>query len=104
MTTLVLQGCLVGLCATVLMGLVRLALGPSVPDRMVAFDLIAVSGVGLIAVISAFLETTVYLDLILVYSLLGFLGTVALTGFLHRALDRRESPEEEGKGKGESDD
>jgi len=55
---------------------------------MVAFDLIAVSGVGLIAMLSAMRSTTYYLELILVYSLLGFLGTVALTGFLYRARER----------------
>lgn len=85
---LVFQTCVVGLCVTVLLGFLRLARGPTVADRMVAFDLIAVSGVGLIAMLSAMRSTTFYLELILVYSLLGFLGTVALTGFLYRARER----------------
>jgi multisubunit Na+/H+ antiporter MnhF subunit len=82
--TLMFQACVMGLCLTVLLALYRLARGPTMADRMFAFDLVAVSGVGLIAVLSALRSTTFYLELILVYSLLGFLGTVALTLLLTR--------------------
>jgi len=85
---MVLPWCLVGLSATILLALVRLAMGPTVVDRMLAFDLIAVSGVGIIAVVSVMLATTAYLELILIYSLLGFVGTVALTTYLQRTRER----------------
>ncbi len=92
----VLQLCLGALGLTVLLGLVRAALGPTIVDRMIAFELVAVSGVGAIAILSVLWDTTVYLELILVYSLLGFLGTVALTRFLMRTLERRGGPPTEG--------
>lgn len=94
--------CLGVLGLTVLLGLVRLAKGPTVVDRMLAFDLIAVSGVGVIAIVSVLRETAAYFELILVYSLLGFLGTVALTRFLQRNLERRtrERPAREGGARG----
>lgn len=100
---LVFQGCVAGLCVTVLLGLYRMARGPTIVDRMVAFDLITVSGVGLIALLSALRSTTYYLELILVYSLLGFLGTVALTGLLDRTLEKRPSNRED-SGKGGEDE
>lgn len=96
---LVLVGCVAGLCVTVLLALYRLARGPTVVDRMVAFDLIVVSGVGLIAMLSAIWSTTYYLELILVYSLLGFLGTVTLMGLLERTMER--APKESGPRKKE---
>jgi len=93
--TLVFQACVAGLCVTVLLAMYRMARGPTVVDRMVAFELIAGSGVGLIAMLSALRSTTYYLELILVYSLLGFLGTVTLTGLLDRTRERRQPRGEE---------
>lgn len=86
-----LNVCVAGLGVVVLLSLVRLAKGPTVVDRMLAFDLIAVSGVALIAVVSVQRSTSLYLELILVYSLLGFLGTVALAGYLQRSQERERS-------------
>jgi multicomponent Na+:H+ antiporter subunit F len=101
--TWVLQTCVAGLCVTVLLALYRMARGPTVVDRMVAFDLIAVSGVALIAMLSALRSTTYYLELILVYSLLGFLGTVTLTGLLDRTLERRKPDGEQGEERGKDE-
>jgi multicomponent Na+:H+ antiporter subunit F len=89
MKPLVLDLCFVGLCATVLLALIRLARGPTVLDRMVALDLVIVAGVGMIAVITLRTGTPFFLELILAYSLVGFLTTVALTRYLERALPRR---------------
>lgn len=86
-----LQGCLAGLSLAILLGLIRLARGPTIVDRILAFDLVAVAGVGAIAVVSVLRATPVYLELIMVYSLLGFLGTVALTRYLQRTRERREN-------------
>ena len=84
----ILNLCLAGLAVAVLLGLWRVAVGPSVIDRMIGFDLVAVSGVGLVAVVSVVTRTTAFVDLIVVYSLVGFLGTVALTRLLLRTQER----------------
>lgn len=94
-----LQGCLVGLSFAILLGLIRLARGPTIVDRILAFDLVAVGGVGAIAVVSVLRATPVYLELIMVYSLLGFLGTVALTRYLQRTRERRENQASEEGGR-----
>jgi multicomponent Na+:H+ antiporter subunit F len=64
---------------------VRLYRGPDVPNRTVAFDLIALHAVGLIALWAIRIGSTPLLDITLVTAMLGFLGTVVLAHYLERA-------------------
>lgn len=95
MILLALQLCFVLLTLAVLLGLVRLVRGPTVLDRILAFDLIATSIVGMIALLSVKWRTPLYLELVLLFSLLGFVGTVAFVFHLHQTLPARP-PEPEG--------
>jgi len=61
---------------------VRLLRGPSLPDRVVALDLMSVLVVGLIAVHTVRTGQTVYLDVAIVLGLIAFLGTVAFARYL----------------------
>ncbi len=72
------------------LALVRLFRGPTVIDRLLAFDGIAICSVGIFALLSLWWETEMYIELILVYSLLGFVGTVAMVLYLHRTIRVRE--------------
>lgn len=67
----------------------RLARGPSLPDRVVALDLIAVITVGFIAAYAIEVRQRVLVDAALVVALIAFLGTVAFA----RYLERRERDE-----------
>lgn len=67
--------------------LVRLGRGPTIMDRILAFDTICVSIVGFMALVSARWRSALYLDLILVFTLLGFFSTVAFALYLHRSYD-----------------
>ncbi len=67
--------------------LIRLRRGPTIMDRILAFDTICVAIVGLMALVSVHWHTALYLDLILVFTLLGFFSTVAFALYLHRAYD-----------------
>lgn len=89
MIRLALQICFVVLTLAVLLGLVRLVKGPTVLDRILAFDLIATSIVGMIALLSVKWHTPLYLELVLLFSLLGFAGTVAFVFHLHQTLPAR---------------
>ncbi len=60
----------------------RLLKGPSIPDRAVAFDLIIVHLVGLITMYVVTTGALVLLDTLIVISVLGFLGTVAIARFI----------------------
>jgi multisubunit Na+/H+ antiporter MnhF subunit len=63
---------------------VRLYIGPDVPDRTVAFDLIATHAVGIFALYAIRSNARELLDDTLVIILLGFLGTVMLARYLER--------------------
>ena len=63
---------------------VRLARGPSLSDRVIALDLIAVLAVGLIAMVALEAGQPVFLDAAIVLALVAFLGTVAFARYLER--------------------
>ncbi|MHB1307292.1 MAG: monovalent cation/H+ antiporter complex subunit F [Limisphaerales bacterium] len=75
------------LTLAILLGLYRLARGPSVLDRVLAFDLINTCAVGMVVLLSIRWNTALYLELILVISLLGFLTTVAFVFYLHQTVE-----------------
>lgn len=60
----------------------RLVIGPTSPDRVVAADTITVVIIAMIAVYSIKESTAIFYDAILVLSVLGFVGTVAMAKFL----------------------
>lgn len=67
---------------------IRLLLGPSLPDRIVALDMMTVlivSFCGLYAILS---EDTAFVDVAIVLALVGFLATVALARFVERRIVR----------------
>ncbi|MBX3120167.1 MAG: hypothetical protein KF784_13970 [Fimbriimonadaceae bacterium] len=62
----------------------RLRRGPSLPDRVVALDLIGVLIVTIIASLSIWLDLRVLVDILLAMALVSFLGTVALAKYIER--------------------
>lgn len=93
MRTILLQGAMWVLGATILAALWRLWRGPTVLDRMLAFDLITVCAVGWIALLTLQWRTELFVELVLVYSLLGFLGTVAFALYLNKTIAPRSARE-----------
>ncbi len=69
---------------------VRLYLGPTTPDRTVAFDLISVHAVGLLVLASMRFEDAVLLDAALITAILGFLGTVMFAHFIEQSSSVEE--------------
>jgi len=72
------------LSLSMLLCFVRLYKGPDVPNRTVAFDLIALHVVGMIALVSIRNDSQVLLDITLVTAVLGFLGTVLIARYLEQ--------------------
>ncbi len=62
----------------------RLVRGPGMPDRLVALDLIAVIGVGMLAAYAIAEDVLVVLDAALAVALITFVGTVAFSAFLEK--------------------
>lgn len=63
---------------------VRLVRGPTLPDRVVALDLMAVLTVGMIAAYEIATDQPILLDTATVLALVAFLGTVAFARYLER--------------------
>lgn len=64
----------------------RIILGPSMPDRVLALDVIGVNLIATIAVISVILHTTAFLKVILILGILSFIGTIAYSKFIERGV------------------
>ena len=75
---------LAGLAVAAVLSLVRLVLGPSVPDRVVALDNLLLCVVAGIAVGAADSGRTEYLGVLVAVSLLGFVGTVTVGRYVER--------------------
>jgi multisubunit Na+/H+ antiporter MnhF subunit len=58
--------------------LLRLVLGPTAPDRVVAADTLAVMTTSGLVVLAALLGSVLYLDVALIYGTLAFVGIVAI--------------------------
>jgi multicomponent Na+:H+ antiporter subunit F len=76
------------LVAALLMSFVRLARGPSIPDRVVALDVVASVAVAIMAALAIVLEEPVFLDVAIVVALIAFVGTVAFAQYLSREASR----------------
>lgn len=72
---------------SILLVLIRIAKGPSLPDKVIALDLITTSSVAFLAIYSIITNTTFFLDVGLIIGLVTFLGTVGFAYFLQRRSD-----------------
>lgn len=82
---------LVLLTLSILIALLRLARGPGIVDRIIAFDTVVICIVGLVVLMSLKWDTGLFLELVLIISSLGFFGTVAYVFYFHRKSRERDS-------------
>ena len=70
----------------ILFAVIRLILGKTLIDRIVAIDTLTVISLSLIALYAHVSGRFVYIDVALVYGLLSFLAVLALARFLEKGL------------------
>ncbi|MEM6728856.1 MAG: cation:proton antiporter [Pseudomonadota bacterium] len=93
MTPILDAAVLIGFAAifiAVALAFYRLVKGPSLPDRVVALDMMTIAIVSFCGLAAIRAEEPAFLDVALVLALVGFLATVALARFAERAVERRE--------------
>lgn len=61
---------------------IRLMCGPTLPDRVLALDMMVAIGVGFIAAFSLASRQSAYLDIAVALGLVGFLSTVAFARYI----------------------
>lgn len=63
---------------------VRMLIGPSLPDRVVALDLVSFIAVGFIGVYTIWSDEVAFLDVAIALALVAFLATVAFARYVER--------------------
>ena len=86
MAEAILQFATLLIAISLVLGMVRLALGATTVDRVIAVDLLTVISISLIALYAHFAGRFIYLDVAMVYGLLSFLGVLAVARYLERGL------------------
>lgn len=82
---------LIGVAFT--LAFVRLVRGPSLPDRVVALDLMAALAVGIMAVAAVGLDAPALLQPALVLAFVAFLGTVAFARYVEKTGEQTDEDE-----------
>ena len=72
------------LSVALLLAFIRLARGPSLPDRVVALDLVSILAAAIAATYAVAAAQAVFLDVAIVLALISFLGTVAFARYVER--------------------
>ena len=70
------------LSLTFLITVIKVIHGPTLPDRILALDMLVAVAIGFIAVVGIKTGYTLYLDIAIALGLVGFLATVALARFI----------------------
>lgn len=82
----IILGAMLLLSISVLLTLYRVIKGPSVHDRILALDSIGYTIIGIVALLSIYLDSHAYMETILLIGVLAFLGTVALSRYMERGV------------------
>jgi multicomponent Na+:H+ antiporter subunit F len=81
------------LALAIMVCFVRIVRGPTLPDRVLALDLLAIAGAGLMAVAGISFDSDVFLDVALILVVTGFVGTAAFARFIEgREIRPRGGP------------
>ncbi len=65
---------------------IRFLKGPTTSDRVMALDFMTVVAVALMVVLSYVFDRAIYLDVAMVYALIGFVGTVVVARYFEGGL------------------
>lgn len=77
-----LTGAIVVLCISMVLIMIRFALGPSLADRITALDLISANLIAIIIIYSMISKNIIFMDAALILSLIAFLGTISFAYYL----------------------
>lgn len=90
MLSLATMVALVILGLALVLATIRIIIGPTLADRVLALDLLTMVAMGFVGAIAIRTGLTLYLDIAIALALLGFLATVALARYLMSRPVRQE--------------
>lgn len=78
MLAYVIPLCLAILAVALVLNLLRLIIGPHVPDRVLALDTLYINGLALVVLFGIWLKSDLFFEAALLIAVLGFVSTVAV--------------------------
>jgi multicomponent Na+:H+ antiporter subunit F len=70
-----------GIILAIFLAFIRLLKGPSAPDRAVALDALTTITTALMVLLALYMKRSIFLDVALTYSVIGFIGVLSLAKF-----------------------
>jgi multicomponent Na+:H+ antiporter subunit F len=69
---------------TMIMGFIRLCIGPTLPDRIIAFELISTNSAGIIIGYAIVSRHAVLLDVAIAWAIVSFLSVIAFAYYIEK--------------------
>jgi multicomponent Na+:H+ antiporter subunit F len=88
---------LILLCVSLLIVSWRVVRGPTLPDRVLALDMLVAIAIGFLAILGIKTRYALYVDIAISLGLVGFLATVAFARFILSRAKNPGGPENEEK-------
>ncbi|MCK5773595.1 MAG: cation:proton antiporter [Thermoplasmata archaeon] len=71
-----------GVGAAIFFALTRAFIGPTIPDRIAAIDNMTTVVASLLLIVALLFESSIYIDVALVYAILSFIGVIVFARYL----------------------
>jgi multicomponent Na+:H+ antiporter subunit F len=65
-----------------IMSMIRIIIGPTTEDRLIGLNLVVAQVVGILVTMAVKFDRSIYLDVALVYAILGFVSILAIAKYL----------------------
>ncbi|MEN8120890.1 MAG: monovalent cation/H+ antiporter complex subunit F [Bacteroidota bacterium] len=69
-----------------ILAFIRFVKGPTAADRVVALDTISFMAIALMVLLGFVLERFIYIDVSLIYAVLGFVGVITIARYLEGGI------------------
>ncbi len=66
--------------------MIRFVIGKTAIDRVIAFDIMTIASIAMIAILAQLEGRIIYLDIAIVYGLLSFLAVIIIAKYFERSL------------------
>ncbi|AKD04597.1 monovalent cation/H+ antiporter complex subunit F [Pontibacter korlensis] len=80
--TLIIAMVMLSIC--LLLTAIRFSIGPTLPDRVTAFDLFVANVIGIIIIYTELTQNEDFIDVAMILSLFGFLGSISFAYYIMR--------------------
>ena len=71
---------------SLILSMVRLVKGPTAADRVLALDTMSIIVTAALTLLAYYYQRYIYVDVALIYAVLGFVGVIIIARYLERAL------------------